>query len=423
MSAGRSEMRIMRAMIIGWLVVSALLLVPTAHASPVDKNIELCIDTSTNPDARIDACTWLLRSGKVPASTHFALIIRGNIWLDRHEFDNAIADYTQALSIKPDDVEALNRRGLSWREKGEIARAIADFDHALTIAPDFAEAFNNRGMAWSNLGEYDKAIADFSRAVSLRPGHVAPLTNRGTAWRNKGEFDKAIVDFDHALAISPGDTAVLINRGNAWRDRGDLDKAIADYTQAISIDAADTDAMNNRGVAWLDKGEYERAIADYSLALRIKPDFAEAFANRGFAWQVMRNFRNAVADYEAAISLDPHDPDALNRLARLRATAPDPAYRNGEEAVRLAERALKIVQKAYIADTLGAAHVAAGNPEAAAAAYERAMTLGQRETVIEYQEHLKAYGCYDGPIDGNNEPRLKRALRKCVRKGVQIHVD
>ena len=62
---------------------------------------------------------------------------RGNAWDDvRHDQDKAIADYSEAISLNPDDLVAFNDRGVVWREKGNINRAIADYDEAIRLDPE-----------------------------------------------------------------------------------------------------------------------------------------------------------------------------------------------------------------------------------------------------------------------------------------------
>ena len=51
------------------------------------------------------------------------------------------------------------------------------------------------------------------------------------------------------------------------------------------------------------------------------------------------NHEEAIEHYREAIRLTPDDPRSYNNLAWIRATHPDPALRNGPEAVRLSQRA------------------------------------------------------------------------------------
>lgn len=50
--------------------------------------------------------------------------------------NQAIADYTAVLKLKPDHVEALFYRGDMYQIQGDLNRAIADYEAGLQINPD-----------------------------------------------------------------------------------------------------------------------------------------------------------------------------------------------------------------------------------------------------------------------------------------------
>lgn len=52
-------------------------------------------------------------------------------------------------------------------ESGDYQGAIADYNQAINIKPDHALAYNNRGNAKSDLGDYQGAIADYNQAAQL----------------------------------------------------------------------------------------------------------------------------------------------------------------------------------------------------------------------------------------------------------------
>jgi Flp pilus assembly protein TadD len=87
--------------------------------------------------------------------------------------------------------------------------------------------------------------------------------------------------------------------------------------------------------------------------------------------------QEAAAEYREALALRPNWPEALNRLARLRATFADPRFRNGAESVALAAQACRLTRRAnadYL-DTLAAACAEAGRFADAVAVAEEARTL------------------------------------------------
>ena len=66
--------------------------------------------------------------------------------------------------MKPDDVEAHYNRGLAYYKKHEYRNAVKDYTKAIGLNPNIAAAYHNRGEAWLHLGEWNKARADLALA-------------------------------------------------------------------------------------------------------------------------------------------------------------------------------------------------------------------------------------------------------------------
>ena len=92
---------------------------------------------------------------------------------------------------------------------GEGDRAIADFTKAILLTPQDAEVYNNRGVAYGNIGESGRAIADFTKVIVLDPGHAGAYTNRGGMWLHLGEWEKATADFRTAKRMGVDIPAVF----------------------------------------------------------------------------------------------------------------------------------------------------------------------------------------------------------------------
>ena len=57
-------------------------------------------------------------------------------------------------------------------ESGDYQGAIADYNQAIKIKPDYALAYNNRGNAKYNLGDKQGAIADYNQAIQIKPDYA-----------------------------------------------------------------------------------------------------------------------------------------------------------------------------------------------------------------------------------------------------------
>jgi tetratricopeptide (TPR) repeat protein len=241
-----------------------------------------------------------------------AFLDRGIMFAMRGDYELAIADFTDAIALNNKLSAAYMLRGravygsateiLSAGENfssiivrstsGKITasqgqaydKAIADYTQAIRLDPNNAVAYRERGVALSQKGDNDKAIADYNQAIRLNPNYARAYINRGNAYDDKGDYDKAIADYNQAIRLDPNDALAYVGRGSEYAIRGivyaikgDYDKAIADYTQAIRLDPNYADAYVGRGVVYYyAKDDYDRAIADCTAALRINPNHDQA---------------------------------------------------------------------------------------------------------------------------------------------------
>ena len=68
---------------------------------------------------------------------------RGILFADREDYDMAIADFTEAIKLDPNNGSAYSKRGLAYLEKQDYDRAVEDYSQALTLEPNFSAAKRN----------------------------------------------------------------------------------------------------------------------------------------------------------------------------------------------------------------------------------------------------------------------------------------
>ncbi len=66
-------------------------------------------------------------------------------------------------------------RGLTYSALKRYEEALADYGQAVRLDPTFAKAYSNRGLTYSVLKRYEEALADYEQAVRLDPTFAKPI--------------------------------------------------------------------------------------------------------------------------------------------------------------------------------------------------------------------------------------------------------
>lgn len=264
----------------------------------------------------------LLTIGFLSAATRFASANDYDI-CHKSEGDSAIAACTRAILSGRYSGEhlgyLLGNRGAEYLQKEDYDRALADLNHAIRLHPG-AINFRNRGRVYHWKKDYDRALADYNQAVRLNPRYANALHDRGRLYYNKHEFDRAIADFNEAIRLDPsGDK--FEDRGNAYFHKDDFDRAISDYNESIRLTPESAEPYNMR--CWsraIVNKQLPEALADCNKSLALRPGDANTLDSRGFVYFRLGRFDEAIADMNTALMKDPESAESLfiRGLAKLK---------------------------------------------------------------------------------------------------------
>ncbi len=163
---------------------------------------------------------------------------RGIVFAARGDFDDAIADYTDALFRNPRNPSVRRSRGAAYLDRdrpGDLIRAIDDFTRAIDIDDTILDYFFLRGLAYFKLGggHDDLSLEDLNRALSIDSEHKGALNNVCWFMTIGGRAAEGLPYCERALSIDPDYHFVLDSRGLAHAMLGDHEQAIDDFTKFL----------------------------------------------------------------------------------------------------------------------------------------------------------------------------------------------
>jgi tetratricopeptide (TPR) repeat protein len=214
-------------------------------------------------------------------------------------------------------------RGLGKHNNGDYQGALADYNQSISINPKFSLAYNNRAtLKTDKLNDIQGSLADYDQAISINPKFSLAYYNRALLKADKlNDIQGGLADYNQAISINPKDADAYYNRALLKKNKlNDMEGALADYNQAISINPKFSEAYNNRAILKAKKlNDIQGALADYNQAILINPKFSDAYYNRAnLKKNKLNDIRGALADYSQAVSINPKDADAYYNRALLK---------------------------------------------------------------------------------------------------------
>lgn len=212
--------------------------------------------------------------------------------------------------------------------------------------------------------------------IAVDPKSWLAQNDLGTILQFRGD-PGAIDHFRKAVAANPNYAEARGCLGAALASRGDFDEAIRQSEKALQIDSSVPGANLNLGTIFANRGEFDLAIAHLKRELEIKPDSKLARQMLASVTQDRKRLADAVSSLREQVQQHPNDVDLLFETSGMLATNPNASVRDGAEAVRLAERAVKITDgnDPRILSTLAAAYGEVGRYHEAVIAAKRAIDL------------------------------------------------
>ncbi|MEL6350937.1 MAG: tetratricopeptide repeat protein [Cyanobacteria bacterium J06627_28] len=328
--------------------------------------------------------------------------LRGFLRSESNQAIEAIDDFTEALALRPDYLEAYVQRGLTIEGYlGDRVTAIPDYLAAVQLDPNNSpEAHWNRGQAYMALNNLQAANADYDTAIALDDQYIRPYVSRAVIRSAQLDVEGFRFGYEEANAIKPDDWSIPFLVANAAREYADAivssssatpenrdtatelyDDAMTQLNRAIDQYPNNPFLYSSRGNVLLSTSRPVTALADFSKALSLEPNYALAYYLRGRSHAENRNQRGALADFDRALQSSPNFIDAYLYRGAIKISLGEPGGESDiEQAITLINEIIQLNPNDIAAySQLSMANSVLGNTTAADTARQQALQLSQRQ--------------------------------------------
>ncbi|HSL83906.1 MAG TPA: tetratricopeptide repeat protein, partial [Thermoanaerobaculia bacterium] len=260
-------------------------------------------------------------------------------------------------------------------KQGRVQEAVAELGEGLRQDPDSFWLHFALGEARLAGGEVDAAVESFGRAVQLAPDSASARFNLANALIRLGRWEEARRHLEVLVEASPGDSNARYLLAMYRYQLGERAAAETELRRLLEESPGHAAAREALARMLLAARRFAEAAEEFSA---IEPPTGESSAGAAVALSQAGRQREALILLEEGLRRLPGDGAVLLALARLLATCPDPALRDGPRALELAEELDRTQPTLLHAEAVAMALAATGD-FSRAAEWQRSLVDQARE--------------------------------------------
>ncbi len=284
---------------------------------------------------------------KIDPTLWSALNLLGTVRGAQERPDDAIAAYTKALEIYPNDLDALLYRAHAYLGQKKINLARQDAEMAKDLGADSPQLSALQANIEVADKHIDAARTVIRKALAESPGNVDLHTQMAELLENCTGLDTEACAKSKGEAVAEYD-AIIAEEPSAWayamraQDRPKADRAqkLEDIDLALKADPKSELPLMVRASIWLNEDKaYDKALTDLNAALVLAPKNSQIYNIRSRVYFNMNTPDLAIADLDSLKKMFPQAAWAYNSSCWERSTHNmelDTALADCEQAIKLA---------------------------------------------------------------------------------------
>jgi tetratricopeptide (TPR) repeat protein/predicted Ser/Thr protein kinase len=201
-------------------------------------------------------------------------VVHNNIghWALRDQYAKQALDLSGRLSLR----ERYYIEGVYYGNRDDtVARAIDAYTQAITLYPDHMSAMNNLGAIYAGLDMTSDAIRVFEAMIRRPDVFTYTFSNLAAQYARVGRDADARATMDRLFAAAPKSAGGYIKLAELLAGMGQLDQALAADDQADAINGGSPESNQQRAIVWILQDKLDEARAVATKALRATDSFTK----------------------------------------------------------------------------------------------------------------------------------------------------
>lgn len=298
-------------------------------------------------DGAEEAFREVLAAAPESAAAHYGL---GRVLYAHGDFEEAIGHLEMALNLQPEADSIHHLLGMAYRRSGDLERARAHLElnrHTPFSFPDplldalaplvqSARRHFNAGTDALRREDHEAAVRHFRNSLAIDPENALAHYNLALALLPLGRDEEAEAELRRSLKLNPDYAYAHYNLGVLLTEHGRLEEAARHFERAHELDPKDFRTHLEWAAALGRLGRFADAATAYEQAVTLAPPDPDVHFGRAMALILSAQYSEARAALNEGLTALPDNVPLTHLLARLLATCPDPAVRDGARALDLA---------------------------------------------------------------------------------------
>ena len=263
---------------------------------------------------------------------------RAQLFYEQGKYDLASADYRKMVELKPGDVMGYMGLGRNANAQERWEEAIKQFDYVTKLESEYSSGYSFRAESYIGLEKWNEATDDIIKALSIdwdRKAHFLALTMKEPAFTilvskmkvqsakapNEATWPYIIATmYDQAKNYNKAIEYYTIANNKNMSEKvyqkisnchfrlGNYEEALANINQALNMDSTDVNFLAQKANIYYENGNAKAAVAEWDKVLEMQPEYGFGYYRRGWFKELSGDLEGGLEDLSMAIVLEPKEP-------------------------------------------------------------------------------------------------------------------